>query len=125
MNYAAHYKAGTYRSITPSGLSVFAGTVDDPFFIDLGAAFDTGNFRTGASGVPGVLSAAEDASNSNFASDTVSGYAVNAIALQVPIAMLTSTGNVEQATSASATIGIWGATYRPRLTIRRSPQPEL
>ena len=29
----------------PDGVSVFAGTVADPFFIDLGAAFDSLNFR--------------------------------------------------------------------------------
>src|SRR6266542_5391296 len=67
MNYAALYHAGTYASVSPSGISVFAGTVDDPFFIDLGAAFDTGNFRLleggppNGTGVPGVLSAGEDA----------------------------------------------------------------
>src|SRR2546427_10464897 len=60
MNYAALYAAGTYKNASVAGISVFAGTVDDPFFIDLGAAFDTGNFRTGASGVAGVLSASED-----------------------------------------------------------------
>ena len=40
-----------------NGVRVFAGTVDDPFYIDLGAAFDTLNFRPSASGVgvPGVL----------------------------------------------------------------------
>jgi hypothetical protein len=124
MKYAALYQAGTYTTLSPSGLSVFAGTVDDPFFIDLGAAFDTGNFRAGSSGVPGVLSAGDDSANANFASDTVSGYAVNALALQVPIAMLTSTGKVESTTSTAATLGIWGTTSRARLTIRRSPLPE-
>ena len=98
INYADLYAAGTYTD-TNQGISVFAGTVDDPFFIDLGAAFDTGNFRLlegpPGAGVPGVLSPTEDAANANFASDTVSGYAVDVIALQVPIAMLTSTGNVE------------------------------
>ena len=33
----------------------------------------------------------------NFASDTVSGYAVNSIAIEVPIALLTRTGAVEPA----------------------------
>jgi hypothetical protein len=132
MKYAALYTAGTYNGVSPAGISVFAGTVDDPFFIDLGAAFDTGNFRLlqggvsgGGSGVPGVLSASEDAANQNFASDTVSGYAVNAIALQVPIAMLTSTGNIEQASSTAATIGVWGTTGRTRQTIRRAPNPDI
>jgi hypothetical protein len=100
--------------------------VDDPFFIDLGATFDTVNLRLlegGAphgTGVPGVLSASEDAANANFAPDTVSGYAVDAIAIQVPIQMLTSTGKVEPATSPNATIGIWGSTSRPQETIRRA-----
>ena len=44
-----------------SGIKVFAGTTDDAFWIDLGATFDTANFRTLGSGVPGVLTAAEDA----------------------------------------------------------------
>jgi len=117
INYAALYQQGTYTNVGGTGISVFAGTVDDPFFIDLGGAFDTGNLRTGSSGVPGVMTAKEDTTNGNFVADTVSGYAVNAIAVQVPISMLTSTGNVEPATSPNATIGIWGATYRRKATV--------
>ena len=49
MNYADLYAAGTYTN-TNKGISVFSGTVDDPFFIDLGAAFDTANFRHLAEG---------------------------------------------------------------------------
>ncbi len=117
INYAALYQQGTYTNVGGTGISLFAGTVDDPFFIDLGGAFDTGNFRTGSSGVPGVMTAKEDTTNGNFAADTVSGYAVNAIAIQVPISMLTLTGNVEPATSPNATIGIWGTTYRKEATV--------
>jgi len=124
INYGAVYAAGTYNNLGAMDISVFAGTVDDPFFIDLGAAFDTGNFRTGASGVPGVLTATEDAANSNFAPDTVSGFAVNTIAIQVPIAMLTRTGKVEAAKSTAATLGIWGTTSRPRIRIRRVTEPD-
>ncbi len=103
-----------------SGIRVFAGTADDPFYIDLGAAFDSLNFRAGAGG--GVLSAAADADdNTNLASDTVSGYNVNSIALEVPIAMLTSTGTKLPATSPMATIGAFGSTSRARLQIRRAP----
>lgn len=121
MDYDSLFKAATYH--LNNGISVLAGTVDDPFFIDLGATFDTVNYRTLGSGVPGVLTDAEDAANKNFASDTVSGYAVNTIALEVPIEMLTSTGRLEPATSTAATIGIWGTTSRPRLTVRHSPNP--
>ena len=117
MNYADLYEAGTYTNVNGSGISVFAGTVDDPFFIDLGGAFDTVNLRTGSSGVPGVLTASEDSANGNFAADTVSGYAVNAIAIQVPISMLTSSGEVEPATSPKATLGVWGTTSRIKVTV--------
>ncbi len=122
INYADLYAAGTYTD-TNHGISVFAGTVDDPFFIDLGAAFDTGNFRLLAtppanSGVPGVLTPTEDAANQNFTSDSVSGFAVDAIAIQVPITMLTSTGNLESSSSTHATIGVWATTSRPRVIIR-------
>jgi hypothetical protein len=123
MNYDSLFDAATYH--LSNGISVFAGTVDDPFYIDLGAAFDTINFRTLDSGIPGILTDQEDAATQNFASDTVSGYAVNTIALEVPIEMLTSTGKVEPATSPNATIGIWGTTSRPRVTIRRSPDPAV
>ncbi|MBK7926287.1 MAG: DUF4331 domain-containing protein [Bryobacterales bacterium] len=116
MDYNALFNAGTYK--LSNGINVFAGTVDDPFWIDLGAAFDTANFRTLGSGVPAVLTDAEDAGKQNYASDTVSGYAVNAIAIEVPIEMLTSTGRVEAATVPAATIGSWGATSRPRVTVR-------
>ncbi|HEV2495244.1 MAG TPA: DUF4331 domain-containing protein [Terriglobia bacterium] len=123
IRYRDLYQAGTYSNAGGSGISVFAGTVDDPFFIDLGGTFDTANYRAGTSGIPGVMSASDDAANANFAADTVSGFAVNAIAIQVPIWMLTSTGKVEAATSPNATIGIWGSTSRAHITIRRSPQP--
>ena len=119
-DYEALYDAGTYD--LDNGVRSFAGTVDDPFYIDLGAAFDTVNFRTLGSGVPGVLTADEDSALQNFASDTVSGYAVNAIAIEVPIEMLTSTGAVEPATSDDAVIGVYATTSRPRVTIRRSPR---
>ena len=119
-NYPALAAQGIYTF--GNGIKVFAGTVDDPFYIDLGAAFDSLNFRTAAGG--GVLSAAADADDhTNTAPDYVSGYNVNTIAIQVPITMLTSTGNLEAATSPHATIGAWGTTSRPRIFVRRSPLP--
>ncbi|MGH9315032.1 MAG: DUF4331 domain-containing protein [Vicinamibacterales bacterium] len=123
MDYEALYARGTYR--LPNGLSVFAGTTDDAFWIDLGATFDTANFRTLGSGVPGVLTTAEDAAAQNFAADFVSGYAVNTIAVEVPIEWLTRTGKIEDSSSKDATIGVWGSTSRRRTTVRRSPDPAL
>src|ERR1700757_3645179 len=69
------------------GVRVFAGTVNDPFCIDLGAAFDSFNFRMG---VGGILSPAVDADDThNYAPDAVAGFNVNSIVLEVPITMLT------------------------------------
>ena len=119
IDYPSLFAAGTYN--LSNGMKAFAGTVDDPFFIDLGAAFDTVNLRTLGSGIPGVLTPAEDAATQNFAPDDVSGYAVNAIALQVPITQLTADGAFHPPTEPNSTIGIWCTTSRPRVTVRRSP----
>jgi len=122
MDYNALFNAAIYPTAL-ANTKVFAGTTDDPFWIDLGAAFDTFNLRAAVNG--GVLSPAQDASLLNFASDTVSGYAVNSIAIEVPVSLLTRTGNVEPATSTAATIGVWASTSRPRSTLRRAPLPAV
>jgi hypothetical protein len=120
MDYEALYRKGTYH--LRNGISLFAGTTDDAFWIDLGASFDTANFRTLGSGIPGVLTRSEDEANQNFASDTVSGYAVNTIAVEVPIELLTKTHRLEPAISRFATIGAWATTSRRETTIRRPPE---
>ncbi|MEZ5403044.1 MAG: DUF4331 domain-containing protein [Bryobacteraceae bacterium] len=117
MDYGALFNAGIHTSL--NNIRMFAGTVDDPFWIDLGGTFDTLN----TSLAPPVMSADQDAAHMNVAADTVSGYAVNAIAIEVPITMLTRTGAVEAADSAAATIGVWATTSRQRTTVRRAPLP--
>jgi hypothetical protein len=105
-----------------SDIRVFAGTVADPFFIDLGAAFDSFNFRSGAGG--GVLTAAQDKDDQlNLAPNTVAGFNVNTIAIEVPIALLTSDGATHPATDPKATIGSWATTSRQQITVRQSPSP--
>jgi hypothetical protein len=116
MDYAALFDQGIYT--LPAGIRAFAGTTDDAFWIDLGAAFDTFNLRSSVA--PGVLSAAQDAAKENVSPDTVSGYAVNTIAIEVPVALLTRTGRVEPATSPAATLGVWATTSRPRVSVRRN-----
>jgi hypothetical protein len=120
-DYEALAQQGIYTVQGDRGdIRVFAGTVADPFFIDLGAAFDTFNFRAGAGG--GVLTAAQDKDNYlNLAPNAVSGFNVNTIAIEVPICYLTSDGNEHPATSPKATIGAWAATSRSQFTIRRAP----
>lgn len=99
------------------GVRVFAGTVDDPFYIDLGAAFDTFNFRAAAfaSGIAGVFSDGQNETDgSNFAADDVAGFNVNSIAIELPIAMLTQDGKQHAAGEPLAVIGTYGSTSRPR-----------
>ena len=120
-NYTALASEGIYD--LGSGIKVFAGTVDDPFYIDLGAAFDTLNFRTGASGLPlaGVLTDAQDAvDDKNFAPDSTAGFNVNSIAIELPITMLTSDGLVHAAGDAKAVIGTYATTSRPRIKVQPS-----
>jgi hypothetical protein len=115
MDYDALFREGTYS--LPNNVRVFAGTVDDPFWIDLGGTFDTLNTHN-----PPILTVSQDQQAVNLSSDTVSGFAVNAIAIEVPITMLTRTGRVEPATSPAATIGVWATTSREQVTVRLSPQ---
>ena len=106
-------KQGIYS--LANGVRVFAGTVDDPFYIDLGAAFDSLNFRasaffgggTTAAGIPlPILLPTQDINDqSNSAPDAVSGFNVNTIAIEVPMSLVRGT---------RAVIGTWGATYRPK-----------
>src|SRR5207249_978695 len=90
--------------------------------IDLGAAFDSLNFRMG---VGGVLPAAEDADDThNYAPDAVAGFNVNSIVLEVPITMHTVDGKIHGAGDKQAVIGTYATTSRHRVTVRRSPNPE-
>jgi len=113
-NYPALRQQGIYT--LSNGIRVFAGTVSDPFFIDLGATFDSLNFRMAAGG--GVLPAAIDADDQhNYAPNALAGFNVNSIILEVPIIMLTSDGQQHAAGDAAAVIGTWGTTSRRRLSV--------
>jgi hypothetical protein len=116
IDYPALFAQGVFD--LPGGIKVFAGTTDDPFWIDLGAAFDTFNLRQSVA--PGVLSASQDAARENFASDTVSGFAVNTIAIELPVSLVTRSGRVEPASSPAAALGVWATTSRPRVSIRQT-----
>ena len=121
-DYATLAGQGVYK--LDEGIRVFAGTVDDPFWIDLGAAFDSLNFRNlpKGTGIPAVLTKEQDADDTrNFASDDVAGFNVNAIAIEVPIALLTYDGKTHPANDPLATIGTWGTTSRPQAKVFRRP----
>ena len=106
-NYNQLASQGIYS--LPGGIKVFAGQREDPFYIDLGAVFDTLNFRRM---VP-ALSPAEDANDNvnPFGVDMLSGFNVQTIAIEIPISMLTD---------AYQTLGGYAYTSRPRLSVRSS-----
>jgi hypothetical protein len=81
--------------VTKDGLSVFAGQRDDAFFGDIGAIFDLLAFRKGTGATGG-------------GKDFFAGYAVHAIALQIPIADLNAR---------NSTIGVWASTERQNVTV--------
>jgi len=115
-NYRNLFTQGIYD--LGDGVRAFAGTVDDPFYIDLGAAFDSLNFRMG---VGGILSAKVDGDDQhNYAPDAIAGFNVNSIVLEVPIKLLTEDGQLHPASDKRAVIGTYGATSRQRISIRRT-----
>jgi Domain of unknown function (DUF4331) len=90
----------------PNGIQVFAGQRDDPFFVDLNV-FDL-------LAVPPV-----DTNNS----DSVAGFNVHTIAIEVPITELTSNGlRPSSPSDSNAVIGIWSTTSRPSVTNRGNGQ---
>ena len=82
-----------------NGVRVFAGQRDDPFYIDLGAVFDTLNLRD-----PGT--------------DMLSGFNVHTIALEVPVSLLTKDGRGPNETK-SPVLGAYAATSRRTTTVLR------
>jgi hypothetical protein len=91
----------------PGGGKVFAGPVDDPFFVDLGTAFDAINIRNGTG-------------NAGGGKDDLAGYNVHTIALQVPESDVTRDGKaVGDASAANAVVGVWSSTEREAIKVVR------
>ena len=85
-----------------TGERVFAGPIDDPFFVDLGAIFDLGN------------SPRQDGPNR----DALAKFNVHTIALQIPIATLLKEGAPATPTSildSDYVIGVWASASRPAI----------
>lgn len=85
-----------------TGERVFAGPVDDPFFVDLGAIFDLG-----------------DAPRQNGPSrDALAKYNVHTISIQVPISTLLKAGAPSTPTNildSDYVIGVWASASRPAM----------
>ncbi|MCX6046491.1 MAG: DUF4331 domain-containing protein [Chloroflexi bacterium] len=113
-DYAALAAQGIYD--LGDGVRVFAGQREDPFFIDLGATFDTLNFRKAP-----LLTAAEDANDTvnPFGIDMLSGFNVNTIAIEVPISWVTK-DHKGAAETKYPTIGAYASTSRRSQQVLRS-----
>src|SRR3954470_17975525 len=105
-DYAA-VAAQANRSL-PGGGKVFAGQVDDPFFVDLGTTFDAINIRKGTGAQGGGR-------------DDLAGYNVHAIALEIPKAHVTRDAKpVAGPKAANAVVGVWASTERPRQMVTQA-----
>jgi len=90
-----------YRNLAAKGVVkagdtlIFAGQRDDAFYGDIGSIFDLVGFRKGTGSTGG-------------GKDFFAGYAVHAIALQIPISELKAK---------NSTIGVWSSTERQNVTV--------
>ncbi len=102
-NYEA-VAAQAIRQI-PGGGKIFAGQIDDPFFVDLGGTFDALNIRKGLG-------------NEGGGKDDLAGYNTHTTVLQVPEKDVTRNGQaVSAADATNAVVGVWSSTERRRLQV--------
>jgi hypothetical protein len=101
-NYAALADAAV--ASLPGGMKVFAGQRDDPFFVDLGSVFDLAGLRP-FNAFHLIPLAAEPGR------DAIARYNTHTIAIQVPIAQITRSGQ--------PTIGIYASASRQKIRVLR------
>lgn len=100
---AANYKALMTAAVgtASSGEKVFCGPVDDPFFVDLGGAFDVGGFR-------------------NSGRDGVAKFNCHSIVIEVPVSSLQKDGKTTKMASSildgDFVIGVYANASRRRVT---------
>ncbi len=91
-----------------NGARVFAGPRDEGFYVDLGATFDLLQLRSLVTGRGRPI-------------DSLAGYNVHTVAIEVPIEALTRTGTrSSSAADPNATIGVWSTASRMAVTSRTS-----
>ena len=88
------------------GARVFAGPRDEGFYVDLGATFDLLQLRSLVNGLGAPI-------------DSLAGFNVHSIAIELPIAAVTRNGVRPAGPSdPSATIGVWSTASRMSTTTR-------
>jgi hypothetical protein len=102
---AANYDALVQASISTAstGERIFCGPADDPFFVDLGGAFDVGGFRPAGQ-----------------ARDGLAKFNCHSIVLEIPVSTLQKQGKtVAQSANildGDYVIGVWASASRPQVT---------
>ncbi len=101
VTYDSLVNAATTTATT--GETVFCGPRDDPFFVDLGGAFDVGNFR-----------------DTTAARDGLAKFNVHSIVIQVPISTLQrnqkTTAQAVSILDSSFVIGVWANASRQQIS---------
>lgn len=86
-----------------TGEKIFCGPMDDPFFVDLGGAFDLGGFRSSAQ-----------------ARDGLAKFNCHSIVIEVPVSTLQKNGKTaHQAANIldpEYVIGVWASASRPQMS---------
>jgi Domain of unknown function (DUF4331) len=100
-SYDALVNAAVGNATGGGGEKIFCGPADDPFFVDLGGAFDVGGFR-------------------NPGKDGLAKFNCHSIAIEVPIATLQKNGQPVSAAvnilDSDYIIGVWASASRPQIT---------
>ena len=103
-NYDSLINASVAKATGTGGEKIYCGPADDPFFVDLGGAFDLGGFRTVAQG----------------ARDGLAKQNCHSIVVEVPISSIQKAGKkTSQATSIldpEFIIGVYATASRPQIT---------
>ena len=95
----------------PGGIKVFAGQIDDPFYVDLGSVFDLAGLRPFNPFHIIPLAAGDGV-------DGVGGFNTHAIVIQVPIDQLTSDGQLPTGPGdPEGVLGIYASASRAKVTV--------
>ncbi len=93
------------------GHRVFAGQRDDPFYVDLGSAFDLAGLRPFNANHKEPLPPSQGV-------DGFAGFNIDTIAIQAPITELTRNGKMaSKENAANAVIGVWSSTERRSMRV--------
>ncbi|HLZ69296.1 MAG TPA: DUF4331 domain-containing protein [Dehalococcoidia bacterium] len=112
-NYEALAASATTQ--LQSGETVFAGQRADAFWVDLGSIFDLGALR------PVQMLHLIPLANAP-GRNSVAGYNVHSIAIQIPKTLLTMDGSgATDPAAATSVIGVWAAASRQRAMMRNGP----